>query len=159
MKTSILEFCRERERYSTNHFNLHAALKTKLLNFRIHTPSGKTKKKRTSYTNKKRENGKLKIQQSSSLTFRPCFLSCLIAANQLHVQPRTQVSFTGFHSSSPKCTCKSLNFLQKDISSTEGVFYGRPRLLKKRYWFQRKASFFTEEFHVSTEALIFYGSS
>ena len=60
---------RERERQSTNHFNIHAALKTKFLNFHIHTPSGKTKKKRTRYTNKKRENGKLKIQQPSSLTF------------------------------------------------------------------------------------------
>ena len=69
VKTSILVFCRERERQSTNHFNLHAALRTKLLNFHIHTPSGKTKKKRMSSTNKKRENGKLKIQQPSSLTF------------------------------------------------------------------------------------------
>ena len=54
---------------STNHFNLHVALKTKPLNFHIHTASGKTKKKRTSYTNKKTENGKLKIQQPSLLTF------------------------------------------------------------------------------------------
>ena len=48
-------------RLSTNHFNLHAALKTKLLTIHIHTHSGKTKK-RMSYTKKKRENGKLKIQ-------------------------------------------------------------------------------------------------
>ena len=69
VQTSILKFCRERERKSTNHFNLHAAFKKKLLNFHIDTPSGKTKKKRMSYTNKKTENGKLKIQQPSSLTF------------------------------------------------------------------------------------------
>ena len=69
VKTSILVFCRERERKSTNHFNLHAALKTKLLNFHIHTPSGLTKKKRISYTNKKTENGKFKIQQPSSMMF------------------------------------------------------------------------------------------
>ena len=50
-------------------FNLHAALKTKLLIFHIHTPSGKTKKKRVSYTNKKKKNGKLEIQQPSSLMF------------------------------------------------------------------------------------------
>ena len=59
----------EHERSSTNHSNLHAALKTKLLNFHIYTPSCKTKQTRTSYTNKKKENGKLKIQQPSSLTF------------------------------------------------------------------------------------------
>ena len=49
---------------------MHATLRTKLLIFHIHTPSGKTKNKRMSYTNKKRENGKLKIQQPSSLTFQ-----------------------------------------------------------------------------------------
>ena len=69
VKSSILKFCREHERQSTNHLSLHAALKTKLLNFHIHTPSGKTKKKCMSYTNKKRENRKIKIQQPSSLTF------------------------------------------------------------------------------------------
>ena len=40
-----------------------------LLIFHIHTPSGKTEKKHMSYTNKKKENGKLQIQQLSSLTF------------------------------------------------------------------------------------------
>ena len=55
-------------RVQTNHLNLHAALKTKLLNFHIHTLSGKTKKTHE-FSNKKTENGKLKIQQPSSLTF------------------------------------------------------------------------------------------
>ena len=59
------------------HFNLHAALKTKLLFLHIHTPSGKTKKKRMSYTNQKKENGKLEIQQPSSLTFPPELLKVL----------------------------------------------------------------------------------
>ena len=57
VKTSILEFCRERECQSMNHFNVHAAGKTKKGNLYM------------SYTNKKRQNRKLKIQQLSLLTF------------------------------------------------------------------------------------------
>ena len=72
VKSSILEFCKERERWRTNHFNLHAALKTRLLIFHIRTLLGKTKRKRLSYTHKKRENGKLKILQPFSLTFPSC---------------------------------------------------------------------------------------
>ena len=71
-RISIVEFCRERGRQSTIHFNLHAALKTKLLNFHIHTPSGKTKKKRASYTNKKREL-KRKVKNSAAV--------CVVASN------------------------------------------------------------------------------
>ena len=36
--------------------------------FHVHATSRKIKKKRMSFTNKKRENGKLKIQHPSSLT-------------------------------------------------------------------------------------------
>ena len=57
-----------------------AALKIKLLRFHIYTPSGQTKKKRISYPNKKRENGKLKIQQPSSFTFM--FLQLKAHANR-----------------------------------------------------------------------------
>ena len=53
-------------RVQTNHFNLHAALKTKLLNFHIHTLSGKTKKTHELY---KQENRKRKIKNSAAVFF------------------------------------------------------------------------------------------
>ena len=45
-----------------NHFKLHAASKLKFLIFHAHTASRKIKEKRMSYTNKKRETEKLRIQ-------------------------------------------------------------------------------------------------
>ena len=41
-----------------DYFHLYAASKLKFLIFYVHTASSKIKKKRISYTNKKRENGK-----------------------------------------------------------------------------------------------------
>ena len=67
-KLSFVVF-REREQQSMNHFNLHAASKLKFQIFYVRPASNKIKKKRMSYTNKKRKIGKFKFQQPSSSAF------------------------------------------------------------------------------------------
>ena len=122
-------FCTELERKSTNHFNLHAALKKKLLNYYIHTPSGKTKKERTSYTNKKMENGKLKIQQPSSLTFpsqllkfpSAVFTTAFPAMRLEVVSAILKVVLCCRISTSPQTGCVSENWQMEPISLIIGV--------------------------------------
>ena len=48
-----------------NHFNLHTALKTKLLIFHIDTPSGK--KKKETHELYKQEQGKRKVKNSAAV--------------------------------------------------------------------------------------------